>query len=104
MKQFSFPRSRILLPEHRQAINNPAPQPLHQPAHDEQRLQEFQSHLEHSINTGQVLRIVTIAGTKKLCTTGIVKKADPRSLTLLLQTLEGLRDIPVHQILDISSI
>ena len=103
MKQFQFPRSRIVSPEHRQDVReSAAAQPLIRPCHDEQRLQEFQALLEHSIHNNQVIRIVSIVGIKKNVTTGIVRKADPNTFNLYIQTLEGLRTIPIPAILDIS--
>jgi hypothetical protein len=103
MKQFQFPRSRIVSPEHRQDVReSAAAQPLIRPCHDEQRLQEFQALLEHSIHNNQVIRIVSIVGNKKNVTTGIVRKADPNTFNLYIQTLEGLRTIPIPAILDIS--
>ena len=104
MKQFHFPRSRIILPEHRSTLqkqrlstnSNPRPSP------DEQRLQEFQNLLEDSIYHNRVLRIVSHTCNVKAVTTGIVKKADPHNGMLHIHTLEGVRIIYSADVVEIS--
>ncbi|MDW7649769.1 MAG: hypothetical protein SCK29_01345 [Bacillota bacterium] len=98
MKQFQFPRSRIIPPESRKTA---ATLPEAEPVRDEHYLQEFQLLLERSLREGLVLRIISASGSGKITTTGMITHTDPNSGRLQVQTLEGTRTIHTANILDL---
>lgn len=106
MKQFPFPRSRILLPDTRRSLtrsyHNKA---VEQTAGhiDEQQLQTFQLLLEESLLQGTPLRLVTSAAAGPGCTTGIVTTIDAAAGKITLRTLEGDRVVRAGQIQDIQA-
>ncbi|NLM52951.1 MAG: hypothetical protein GX197_09070 [Firmicutes bacterium] len=102
MQKARFPSTHMVLPEYRRlTFKQPAdPNPIE---HVKNR-QEFQRLLELSLQHGVVLQITCRSGKNQWrLNTGIVKKINPHSGTLTLQTLEGPHKIDTRQIVDIIS-
>ncbi len=102
-----FPCSSMILPHHRldlalQKERKRRAELKKLPYHDEQRLQEFQSLLEQSLNFGLVIRMVTASETGRMTTTGIVQKINPQLCQIVVKTLEGSRIIFTGKICDIA--
>jgi len=73
---------------------------MKKPVHDEQQLQKFQILAERSLREGLPTRITSVSEKEKTVTTGIVIKADLQKNQLVIKTLEGIRVIPVQEIVE----
>jgi hypothetical protein len=104
MNSHRFPSSAMLLPEFRKdlLLRKQRYQVPIKPLLDEQQLREFQHLVQHSLQNGIVLQIVTISDQQKLCTTGIIIKAEPWSGKLVLSTIEGERVLYSSHITEIT--
>jgi hypothetical protein len=99
MKNFTFPRSRIILPSHRSALAKMPPNSLGET--QGQDYTERQRLLENSLFCGNVIRLVTSSGHRNASTTGIVKAINPTSRKITVETLEGLRTVNAADLLEI---
>jgi hypothetical protein len=98
--------SRMMLPEHKEKLNSHRKSILKKekyskPCFDEQRLEEFQFLLNHSMHNKITVKITVLNDNEYLNIEGIVKKMDLISRKITLITEEELKIIDSKSIVDI---
>jgi hypothetical protein len=99
MKNFSFPRSRIILPAFRTSLAR-VPEAVvdGQNEADESHWQDL---LEDSLLNGRVIYLAISSPNQPAAATGIVRTIDPAGRTITVETLEGPRVVQAGEILSI---